>query len=165
MCNYLYRADTDWLLENDPGDALQQGRRGQRPIIGPIIQRSRKKNLWVKVRKCGLLSLKAQKQSEKLWNWSHISIFNKAMFAVLWTNDTYLGFNGIQGIQNFLKAGVGNTNLQQTKTRYNSLFNILCKGKMIFGDLLGLVVGPLLFCIGLFHDQRVRMLTCRYNYL
>lgn len=114
--NYLYRADTDWLPENDPGDALQQGRGGQRPIIGPIIQRTRKKNLRVKVRKCGLLSLKAQKESEQLWNWGHISMFNKAMFAELWATDAYIGLNVNQGIQNFLKAGVGNTNLQQTKT-------------------------------------------------
>ena len=54
---YLCGADTDWLLKDDPGDTLQQGRCGQRAIIGPIIQRSRKESLWVKVIKGGLFSL------------------------------------------------------------------------------------------------------------
>ncbi len=42
---HLCRADTDRLLEDDPGDTLQQGRRGQRAIIGPVIQRTRKESL------------------------------------------------------------------------------------------------------------------------
>lgn len=54
---YLCRVDTDWLLEDDPGDTLQEGRCGQRAIIGPIIQRSRKESHWVKVIKGGLFSL------------------------------------------------------------------------------------------------------------
>lgn len=58
----MCRADTDWLLQYDPGDTLQQGGRGQRAIIGPIIQRTGKKSLGVKVRKGGLLSLEGQKR-------------------------------------------------------------------------------------------------------
>lgn len=60
---YLCRVDTDWILENDPGDTLQQGGRGQRALIGPIIQRSRKKGLWVKVGKGGLLPLQTSEGS------------------------------------------------------------------------------------------------------
>ncbi len=55
--NYLCRADTDWFFQDDPGYTLQQGGRGQGAIIGPIIQRTRKKNLWIKACKRGLLSL------------------------------------------------------------------------------------------------------------
>lgn len=62
---YLCRADTDWLLEDDPGDTLQQGGCGQRAFIGPIIQGTRKKSLRVKVRKGGLLSLEGQKRSQE----------------------------------------------------------------------------------------------------
>lgn len=59
---YLCRADTDWLPENNPGDTFQQGGCGKRAVIGPIIQWTGKKRLWVKVGKVHLLSLEGQKR-------------------------------------------------------------------------------------------------------
>lgn len=56
--NYLCRADANWLLKDNPGYTLQQWGCCQRALIGPIIQGTRKKSLWVKVSKRGLLSLK-----------------------------------------------------------------------------------------------------------
>lgn len=61
---YLCRADTYWLLEDDPGDTLQKGGCGQRAVIGPIIQRARKKRLCIKVSKGGLLSLQASGRND-----------------------------------------------------------------------------------------------------
>lgn len=64
--HYLCGADADWLLENDPGDTLQQGRCGQRALISPVIQRTREKCFWVKIRKGSLLSLMiSQKEGVK----------------------------------------------------------------------------------------------------
>ena len=57
MSTHLYGADTDWLLEDDPADALQQRGRGQRAVIGPEVQRTRQEGLWVEVSKDGLLPL------------------------------------------------------------------------------------------------------------
>lgn len=53
----MCRADTDWLLEDDPGDTLQQWGCGQGAVVGPIIQRTREKSLCVKLSKSGLLPL------------------------------------------------------------------------------------------------------------
>lgn len=61
----MCRADTDWLLEDDPGDTLQQGGRGQRAIIGPIIQTTRKESLRVEVSKSRLLSLQVSEKEGK----------------------------------------------------------------------------------------------------
>lgn len=55
---YLSRAHTDWLFQDDPGDALIQRWCSQRPFISPEIERGRQQVLGVKARKCGLLTLR-----------------------------------------------------------------------------------------------------------
>ena len=58
MRKYLGRADTDWLLEDNPSDALQQRGCGQGAIIRPVVQEARQDGFGVKVCNCGLLSLR-----------------------------------------------------------------------------------------------------------
>lgn len=55
-------ADADGLLKNNPGDALQQGRRGQGTIVGPVVQTRREEDGWIEVREGGLLSLEGEKR-------------------------------------------------------------------------------------------------------
>ena len=54
---YLGGADTDGVLEDDPFDTLQRGRRGQGAVVGPVLQRVREQSRRVKVGEGGLLSL------------------------------------------------------------------------------------------------------------
>lgn len=62
---YLSRADTYWLLQDNPGDTLQKRGCGQRTIIGPIIQTAGKKRLCIKVSKGGLLSLQESGRDDR----------------------------------------------------------------------------------------------------
>ena len=60
MSKYLGRADTDWLLEDNPGDTLQQRGCGQGAIVRPVVQGARQDGFGVKVCKRGLLSLREE---------------------------------------------------------------------------------------------------------
>lgn len=62
----LLRADTDWLLADDPGDALQQRGRGQRAQVRPVVQGAWEQGSRVETAKGGLFALKASKQRQEI---------------------------------------------------------------------------------------------------
>lgn len=64
MASYLLAADADWLLADNPGDALQQRGRGQGAVIGPVVQASREQGGRVEVSERGLLALRTVKEAE-----------------------------------------------------------------------------------------------------
>lgn len=72
--NYLYRADTNWLLEHDPGDTLQQGGCGQGAVIGPVIQRAWQESLGIKVGKSSLCSLQQKESAESCFIFKPITL-------------------------------------------------------------------------------------------
>lgn len=53
---HLFRADADWRLADDPGDAFQQRGCGQRAVIGPVVQAAREQGCRVEACESGLLA-------------------------------------------------------------------------------------------------------------
>lgn len=108
---YLSRADTDWLPQHDPGDALQQRRCGERAIIGPVIQRVGQESLGVEVGEVGLPPLRTQTRNT-------VQQSSSSLIAEGLGTRLYLGLDATQSVQDFLNPGVGRTNLSDVKGKH-----------------------------------------------
>ena len=101
---YLRSADTDWLLADNPGYALQQGGCGQRAIVCPVVEAPREQSGGVEVDKSSLPALRTiQRATLVNKKHAHYDWLDKKNVAVM---DTYFGLDGNKCIYKLLKISI-----------------------------------------------------------